>query len=125
MSVNVRYIVDEIDASVAFYTEHLGFHVEARAGNGFAMLSLGDLRLLLNTPGAGGAGQAAPDGTLPTPGGWNRFQIVVDDLDGVVHRLESAGVDFRSPVVTGNAGRQVVVADPSGNAIELLEPAGR
>ena len=89
------------------------------------MLSRGDLRLLLNTPGAGGAGQAAPDGTLPEPGGWNRFQIAVDDLDEAASRLEAAGVGFRSPIVTGNGGRQLLAEDPSGNPIELFEPAER
>ena len=123
MSVNVRYIVNEIDPAVAFYTEHLGFSLETAAGRGFAMLSRGDLRLFLNTPGAGGAGHAADDGTLPAPGGWNRFQITVDDLDETAHRLAAAGAGLRSSIVDGRGGRQLVAEDPSGNAIELFERA--
>lgn len=121
--VNVRYIVDDAARAVAFYTEHLGFEVERRTGPGFAMLVRGNLRLLLNEPGAGGAGQSMPDGRAPQPGGWNRIQLRVDDLDGTVDALRSAGVAFRGEIVTGRGGRQILVDDPAGNPVELFEPA--
>ena len=120
--VNVRYIVADVDAAIAFYTEMLGFQVEMHPGPGFAALSRGDLQLLLNRPGAGGAGQSMPDGQAPAPGGWNRFQIEVEDIEATVERLLSGGCRFRSDIVTGNAGKQILVDDPSGNAIELFEP---
>jgi catechol 2,3-dioxygenase-like lactoylglutathione lyase family enzyme len=123
MPVSVRYIVKDVDEAIAFYTERLGFGVEMHPGPGFAMLSRGDLRLLLNTPGGGGgAGQAMPDGRRPEPGGWNRIQVDVDDLDRVVDRLKQDGAQFRNDIVIGNGGRQILVDDPSGNAIELFEP---
>ena len=123
MSVNVRYIVDDTDTAVAFYSEHLGFEVEMNPAPGFAVLSRGDLRLFLNTPGGpGGAAQAMPDGTMPEPGGWNRFQIEVDDLEGEVERLRGAGVRLRNEIVEGRGGKQVLVEDPAGNAVELFEP---
>jgi catechol 2,3-dioxygenase-like lactoylglutathione lyase family enzyme len=122
MAVSVRYIVHDVDAAIAFYTGALGFTVDMHPAPGFAALSLGELRLLLNRPGAGGAGQAMADGRLPEPGGWNRIQIEVDDLASVVERLQSAGVRFRSEVVIGNGGSQVLVEDPSGNPIELFAP---
>ncbi|GAA5077231.1 VOC family protein [Nocardia iowensis] len=122
VTASVRYIVDNVDDAIHFY-ELLGFQVQAHPGPGFAMLSQGDLRLLLNTPaGGGGAGQAMPDGTLPEPGGWNRFQLEVDDLDACVERLRAAGVGFRSEIITGNGGKQVLADDPAGNPIELFQP---
>ena len=125
MTVSVRYIVDDIEESLPFY-ERLGFEVEMHPGPGFAMLRRDDLQLLLNTPGGGGgAGQAMPDGTLPQPGGWNRIQLDVGDLDAMVERLSAAGVAFRSPVILGQGGKQVLADDPSGNPIELFEPARR
>jgi len=122
-NVSVRYIVDDVDAAIPFYTEMLGFEVEMHPAPGFAMLSRGDLRLLLNQPGAGGAGQAMPDGRMPAPGGWNRIQIEVDDLAGRVEKLKGAGCRFRNEIVTGQGGKQVLAEDPSGNAIELFEGA--
>lgn len=125
MTVSVRYIVDDVDQAISFY-ERLGFDVQVHPGPGFAMLRHGDLRLLLNTPaGGGGAGQAMPDGTLPEPGGWNRFQLEFDDLAATVDRLTADGVRFRSGIITGNGGKQIVADDPAGNPIELFEPAPR
>ena len=122
-SVSVRYIVDDVAAAIGFYEQHLGFHVDMHPGPGFAMLSRGDLRLLLNTPGGGGgAGQTMADGRQPEPGGWNRFQIEVEDIENAVDRLKAAGARLRSEVIIGNGGKQVLVDDPSGNAVELLEP---
>ena len=124
-AVNVRYIVRNIDEAITFY-EGLGFEVRTRPGPGFAMLARGPLGLLLNTPeGGGGAGQAMPDGTVPQPGGWNRFQIEVEDLEATMERLVSSGVTFRSPMITGRGGNQVIADDPSGNAVELFQPADR
>ncbi len=123
-SVGVRYIVDDVPAAIAFYREHLGFVELMHPAPTFAMLARGELRLALSAPGGGpgGGGQAMPDGRLPEPGGWNRFQLEVTDLDGIVGRLREAGVRFRNDVVTGVGGRQVIVEDPSGNPIELFEP---
>lgn len=120
--VSVRYIVDDVDAAITFYTEHLGFTVEMHPAPGFARLALGDFRLNLNRPGAGGAGQAMPDGQLPTPGGWNRIQIAVEDLDATVKQLREKGARFRNEIVVGNGGKQILLDDPSGNPIELFEP---
>lgn len=122
MTVTVRYIVDDVDGSIPFY-ETLEFEVVAHPAPGFASLRRGDIQLLLNAPGAGGAGLAMPDGAVPTPGGWNRFQLVVDDLDGAVARLRVAGVSFRNEIVQGQGGRQILAQDPAGNLVELLEPA--
>jgi catechol 2,3-dioxygenase-like lactoylglutathione lyase family enzyme len=120
---SVRYIVDEIGPAVRFYTERLGFSEVMRPeGAGFAMLSNGALRLLLNEPGAGGAGHAADDGRAPEPGGWARFQLEVADLEAELAALSGAGVRVRTGLVSGHAGRQAVVEDPSGNAVELFEP---
>jgi catechol 2,3-dioxygenase-like lactoylglutathione lyase family enzyme len=119
--VSVRYIVDDVDAAVAFYTSHLGFELRTRPAPGFAMLSRGALRLLLNAPGAGGAGQAMPDGMLPEPGGWNRFQIEVDDLDAIVARLREGGATFRGNVISGRGGQQALLQDPAGNLVELFQ----
>jgi catechol 2,3-dioxygenase-like lactoylglutathione lyase family enzyme len=117
MPVSIRYIVTDVDDAVDFYVSHLGFEVEMRPGPGFAMLSRGDLRLLLNAPGAGGAGQAGD----PHPGGWNRFQVATDDLDADVERLRRTGAHLRTELVEGRGGRQVVVDDPSGNPVELFQ----
>jgi catechol 2,3-dioxygenase-like lactoylglutathione lyase family enzyme len=122
VTASVRYIVNDVDAAVSFYTEALGFRVELRPAPGFAALSLGGLRLLLNRPGAGGAGQAAADGERPAPGGWNRIQIEVEDLAAAVAALKAAGHRFRSEIVVGNGGSQALVEDPSGNLVELFSP---
>ena len=122
-SVSVRYIVEDVDAAIAFYCDRLGFTEVMRPAPPFAMLGRGDLRLLLSAPsGAGGGGQAMPDGTLPSPGGWNRFQLQVDDLDATVADLREAGATFRNEIVTGVGGRQILVDDPSGNPVELFQP---
>jgi catechol 2,3-dioxygenase-like lactoylglutathione lyase family enzyme len=122
-TVSVRYIVDDVDAALAFYCQHLGFEEQMHPAPAFAMLTRGDLRLLLSAPGGGpGGGQAMPDGTLPTPGGWNRFAIEVADLADAVNRLREAGVHLRSDPITGVGGNQVVIDDPSGNPVELFEP---
>ncbi len=122
-TVSVRYIVDDVDAAIAFYDRDLGFHVELHPGPGFAMLSRGDLRLLLSTPtGPGGAAQPMPDGRKPEPGGWNRIQLQVDDLVREVERLREAGAHFRNEIVAGFGGKQILLDDPAGNPIELFEP---
>jgi catechol 2,3-dioxygenase-like lactoylglutathione lyase family enzyme len=122
-TVQVRYIVDDIDAAIAFYTTQLGFHLDMHPAPPFAMLSHGDLRLVLSVPNAqGGGGQAMPDGTLPQPGGWNRFAIQVENLAQLVTQLRSAGVRFRNDIVTGVGGKQILIEDPSGNPVELFEP---
>ena len=120
--VNVRYIVSDVDAAIPFYTKMLDFKLEMHPAPGFASLSLGDLQLLLNRPSAGGAGQAMPDGQLPAPGGWNRIQIEVEDLEATVGKLRSMGGRFRNEIVTGNGGKQILIEDPSGNPIELFQP---
>lgn len=122
MAVSVRYIVNDVDAALPFYTELLGFTVVMHPAPGFASIARGDLRILLNRPGAGGAGQAMPDGQSPAPGGWNRVQIEVADLDATVAALRASGARFRNEIVTGNGGRQILVEDPSGNPLELFEP---
>jgi tRNA-Thr(GGU) m(6)t(6)A37 methyltransferase TsaA len=122
-SVSVRYIVREVDAAIEFYCGHLGFTEVMHPAPAFAMLARGDLRLVLSSPGGGaGGGQAMPDGTVPEPGGWNRFAVEVSDLEQTVRELEAAGVRFRNDVVTGVGGKQVLVEDPSGNPVELFEP---
>jgi len=122
--IRVRYIVDDVDAACAFYGERLGFEVAARPGPGFAILRRGDLRLLLSAPrGPGGAAQAMPDGRRPEPGGWNRIQIEVGDLAAEVDAMRRAGVRFRGEIVRGRGGSQILVDDPSGNPVELFEPA--
>ena len=123
-TVSVRYITDDVDAAVDFYAERLGFNIELPAGSGFAILSRGDLRLLLNRPGAGGAGQPMPDRRSPRPGGWNRIQIEVSNLEREVESLREAGASFRNDIVTGRGGSQILLEDPSGNPIELFQPAG-
>ncbi|MQA85205.1 MAG: VOC family protein [Streptosporangiales bacterium] len=125
-TVSVRYIVDDVADAVAFYTAHLGFTVEFHPAPGFAMLSRGDLRLLLNAPtGPGGAAQPMLDGRRPEPGGWNRIQLEVDDLAVTVEALHAAGARFRNDIVTGQGGKQILLDDPSGNPVELFEPAPR
>ncbi len=122
--VNVRYIVNDVDAAVAFYTEMLGFAVEMRPAPGFAALSKDGVGLLLNQPGAGGAGQAV-SGQEPQPGGWNRIQLEVENLADLAKKLKHAGCQFRGEIVLGRGGKQILVDDPSGNAVELFEPAAR
>lgn len=122
-TVSVRYIVDDVDAAIGFYCGQLGFRERMHPAPTFAMLTRGDLRLVLSAPGGGpGGGQAMPDGTLPEPGGWNRFSVEVDDLDRTVARLRAAGARFRNDVVSGVGGEQILVEDPSGNVVELFEP---
>jgi catechol 2,3-dioxygenase-like lactoylglutathione lyase family enzyme len=121
--ISVRYIVDDVDAAIPFYTDLLDFKVDMHPGPGFASLSRGDLRLLLNKPGGGGgAGQSMPDGRAPAPGGWLRFQLEVPDIDATFDKLKAAGATFRSEVITGNGGKQALVEDPSGNPVELFQP---
>jgi catechol 2,3-dioxygenase-like lactoylglutathione lyase family enzyme len=123
MTVNVRYIVQNVDEAITFYTQHLGFSVQMHPGKGFARLARGNLRLLLSAVGgSGGAAQAMPDGRRPEPGGWNRIQIEVNDLAGLVETLRTGGAHFRNDIVSGNGGRQILLDDPSGNPIELFEP---
>lgn len=122
-TVQVRYIVNDVDAAIAFYCQHLGFHEVMHPAPAFAMIARGDLRLALSAPNpAGGGGQAMPDGTIPQPGGWNRFAIEVDDLAAMVETLRAAGAHFRNDIVTGVGGKQILLEDPSGNPIELFEP---
>jgi catechol 2,3-dioxygenase-like lactoylglutathione lyase family enzyme len=123
-TVQVRYIVNDVDAAIDFYVRQLGFQLDMHPAPPFAMLSRGDLRLVLSVPNSsGGGGQSMPDGTVPQPGGWNRFAIQVDDLAALVTRLRAAGAHFRNDIVTGVGGKQILVDDPSGNPIELFEPA--
>lgn len=125
-TVQVRYIVNDVDAAVAFYTNLLGFKLEMRPAPPFAMLSRGDLRLVLSAPNPqGGGGQAMPDGRVPEPGGWNRFAIEVADLAEFVEALRKSGAHFRNEIVTGVGGKQILVDDPSGNPVELFQPTIR
>jgi catechol 2,3-dioxygenase-like lactoylglutathione lyase family enzyme len=117
----VRYIVDDVDAAVGFYTERLGFEVEMHPGPGFAALRRGDLRLLVNATGGPGGASQEVGGRRPEPGGWNRFQIEVADIDAEVEALRGAGVVLRNEIVTGIGGRQILLEDPSGNPIELFQ----
>jgi catechol 2,3-dioxygenase-like lactoylglutathione lyase family enzyme len=122
-TVSVRYIVNDVDAAIAFYCQRLGFDEVMHPAPTFAMLSRGDLRLVLSAPGGpGGGGQAMPDGTEPEPGGWNRFQLEVGDLDAFVEGLRQQGARFRNEIVEGVGGKQVIVEDPSGNPVELFQP---
>lgn len=122
-TVSVRYIVDDVDAAIEFYRDRLGFTEVMHPAPAFAMMSRGDLRLVLSAPGGGpGGGAAMPDGRVPEPGGWNRFAIQVEDLDDTVGQLRAAGVRFRNDVVEGVGGRQVLVEDPAGNPVELFQP---
>jgi catechol 2,3-dioxygenase-like lactoylglutathione lyase family enzyme len=122
-TVSVRYIVDDVDTAIAFYCGHLGFTEKMHPAPMFAMLTRGDLRLVLSAPStAGGGGQAMPDGTTPEPGGWNRFMLEIPDLATTVTALREAGAHFRNDIVTGVGGKQILLNDPSGNPIELFEP---
>jgi catechol 2,3-dioxygenase-like lactoylglutathione lyase family enzyme len=122
-TVQVRYIVRDIDAAIAFYERQLGFQTVMHPAPEFAMLTRGDLRLVLSVPNpAAGGGQAMPDGTTQQPGGWNRFSVEVDDLAATVERLRKAGAHFRNEIVTGTGGKQIIVDDPSGNPVELFQP---
>jgi len=122
-SVQVRYIVHDVDAAIEFYVSRLGFTLQMHPAPAFAMLTRGDLRLVLSAPNpSGGGGHAMPDGTQQQPGGWNRFAIEVDDIAGFVERLQASGAHFRNAIVTGVGGKQTIVDDPSGNPIELFEP---
>ena len=121
--VSVRYMVDDVQTAVDFYTTHFGFSVRSSAAPAFADVVRGNLRLLLSGP-ASSAGRPMPDGTTPTPGGWNRIHLIVDDIASEVERLRAAGLSFRNDIVTGPGGRQILIDDPSGNPIELFQPAG-
>jgi catechol 2,3-dioxygenase-like lactoylglutathione lyase family enzyme len=123
-TVNVRYMVDDVDDSVAFYTKQLGFTLLSSASPAFADVTRGNLRLLLAGPQSS-AGRPMPDGRKPGPGGWNRIHFIVDDIESEVARLRDAGVTFRNDIVTGPGGKQILLEDPSGNVIELFQPAAR
>jgi catechol 2,3-dioxygenase-like lactoylglutathione lyase family enzyme len=123
-TVNVRYIVDDVEAAVAFYTTHLGFDIISQAQSAFADVALGNLRLLLSGP-TSSAGRPLNDGRRPSPGGWNRIHLVVSDLEAEVTRLRGMGVRFRSDIITGPGGSQILLDDPSGNPIELFVPRRR
>jgi catechol 2,3-dioxygenase-like lactoylglutathione lyase family enzyme len=122
LGISVRYIVDDVDAAVEFYTEHLAFSVARRPAPGFAILTRDGFRLLVSgMTGPGGASQAMPDGRKPEPGGWNRIQIEVSDLETQVAALREAGARFRNAIVQGMGGKQILLEDPAGNPIELFE----
>ncbi len=122
--VSVRYMVDDVDESIAFYTTKLGFEVLTQASPAFADVKRGNLRLLLAGP-ASSAGRPMPDGAKPVPGGWNRIHFIVDDIDSEVARLREAGATFRNDIVEGPGGKQILLQDPSGNVVELFQPAAR
>jgi catechol 2,3-dioxygenase-like lactoylglutathione lyase family enzyme len=122
--VNVRYMVNDVEAAIAFYTTHLGFRLLSKALPAFADVTREDLRLLLSGPKSS-AGRPMPDGEVPVPGGWNRIELVVDDLQAEVRRLREAGLKFRNEIVTGPGGSQILLEDPSGNLIEFFQPAQR
>src|SRR3954469_26075923 len=121
--VSVRYMVDDVEDAVAFYTDHFGFEVRSSAAPAFADVVRGDLRLLLSGP-ARPAGRRMPDGRTPAPGGWNRIHFIVDDIGADVERLRAAGLTFRNDIVSGPGGQQILLEDPSGNPVELFQPAG-
>jgi catechol 2,3-dioxygenase-like lactoylglutathione lyase family enzyme len=122
-TVSVRYIVNDVDDAIDFYCRRLGFDEVMHPAPTFAMLSRGDLRLVISAPGGGGGGgQAMPDGTTPEPGGWNRFQLEVADLEALVGELREQGTRFRNDIVTGVGGNQIIIEDPSGNPVELFQP---
>jgi catechol 2,3-dioxygenase-like lactoylglutathione lyase family enzyme len=120
--VNVRYMVDDVQVAIGFYTSHLGFTLRSSAAPAFADVTRGNLRLLLAGP-ASSAGRAMPDGRKPGPGGWNRIHLIVPDIDSEVARLRADGVAFRNDIVTGPGGKQILIEDPAGNVVELFEPA--
>jgi catechol 2,3-dioxygenase-like lactoylglutathione lyase family enzyme len=122
--VHVRYMVDDVDAAIDFYTKHLGFTLRMNAAPAFADVVRGNLRLLLSGS-TSSAGRPMPDGTKPTPGGWNRIHLLVSDIAAEVARLRAAGLTFRNDIVSGPGGRQILLVDPSGNVVELFQPAGR
>jgi catechol 2,3-dioxygenase-like lactoylglutathione lyase family enzyme len=121
--VNFRYMVDDVDNAIEFYTKHLGFELHTSASPAFADVTRGNLRLLLSGP-ASSAGRPMPDGTKPGPGGWNRVHLVVPDITSEVARLRDAGLSFRNDIVTGPGGKQILLEDPAGNVVELFQPAG-
>jgi catechol 2,3-dioxygenase-like lactoylglutathione lyase family enzyme len=121
--VSVRYMVDDVEDAVAFYTNHFGFELRSNATPAFADVVRGDLRLLLSGP-ASSAGRPMPDGRTPAPGGWNRIHFIVEDIAAEVERLRSAGLTFRNDIVSGPGGQQILLEDPAGNPIELFQPAG-
>lgn len=123
-TINVRYMVDDVDTAVGFYTQHFGFVLRSNAAPAFADVVRGHLRLLLSGP-TSSAGRAMPDGRIPSPGGWNRLHFVVEDIETEVERLRAEGVSFRNDIITGPGGRQILLEDPAGNPIELFEPAGK
>lgn len=123
-TVHVRYMVDDVDAAVAWYTKHLGFTLLTNAAPAFADVTLGSLRVLLSGPRSS-AGRPMADGTIPGPGGWNRIHLIVDDIAAEVARLRQAGVQFRNDIVSGPGGSQVLLKDPSGNLVELFQPVRR
>ncbi|THK39124.1 VOC family protein [Ensifer sp. MPMI2T] len=122
--VNVRYMVDDVEVSIEWYTKHLGFSLLSNHAPAFADVKRGALRLLLSGP-LSSAGRPMPDGERPQPGGWNRIHLIVDDLAAEVDRLKAAGARFRNDIVTGPGGSQILLSDPSGNFVELFQPAGR
>ncbi len=122
--VNIRYMVDDVEAAIAFYTTHFGFAVRSNAAPAFADIVRGPLRLLLSGPKSS-AGRPMPDGRQPGPGGWNRIHFIVEDIEAEVARLRAAGVRFRNDIISGPGGKQILLDDPSGNPIELFQPAGR
>jgi catechol 2,3-dioxygenase-like lactoylglutathione lyase family enzyme len=122
--VNVRYMVDDVDAAVDFYTKHLGFTLRMNAAPAFADVVRGKLRLLLSGPKSS-AGRPMPDGTVPAPGGWNRIHLIVSDIAAEVDQLRAAGLSFRNDIVRGPGGQQILLEDPSGNVVELFQPAGQ
>jgi catechol 2,3-dioxygenase-like lactoylglutathione lyase family enzyme len=117
-------MVDDVEAAVDFYTKHLGFTLRMSAAPAFADVTRGRLRLLLSGPSSS-AGRPMPDGTVPAPGGWNRIHLIVGDIGAEVHRLRAAGLTFRNDIVTGPGGQQILLEDPSGNVVELFQPAGQ
>jgi catechol 2,3-dioxygenase-like lactoylglutathione lyase family enzyme len=121
--VSVRYMVDDVDAAIDFYTKHLGFTLRMSAAPAFADVARGRLRLLLSGPRSS-AGRPMPNGTVPSPGGWNRIHLIVSDIAAEVDRLRAAGVTFRNDIVKGPGGQQILLEDPAGNVVELFQPAG-
>ena len=121
--VSIRYMVDDVDTAVDFYTKHLGFTLRMSAAPAFADVIRGQLRLLLSGP-TSSAGRPMPDGTKPAPGGWNRIHLIVSDIAAEVDKLRAAGLTFRNDIVAGPGGQQILLEDPSGNVIELFQPAG-